>query len=810
MTNKELDLAFEFVENTSRNLFLTGKAGTGKTTFLRHIKENSNKRLIIVAPTGVAAINAKGVTIHSFFQVPFGPIIPGDKLLLKQNMRSNKINIIRSLDLLIIDEISMVRADLLDAIDTILKRYKNRYKPFGGIQVILIGDVQQLPPVTRQNEWQLLSDYYKTPYFFSSKSYSEANFINIELKKIYRQENEDFLEILEKIRNDNADNHSLEKLNKRYFPDFDPDTNEGFITLTTHNDKAESINNSKLRSLYGKSKTYKARVQDNFPEYSYPAPDKLELKTGAQVMFIKNDSSPEKRYYNGKIGTVIELHEDFVIVSDSEDEDNEITVRTELWDNIQYSINPDNKELVEELLGTFEQIPLKLAWAITIHKSQGLTFDKVIIDAKFAFAHGQTYVALSRCRTLEGIILKSKIDNSAIINDTKVLDFNEKVRENTPDDSELNDSKKGFQIELLNELFDYKPLIHPLNNIISIFENNQKNLKGNIKESLIELKYYLDNELIPVSDKFMKYIEISTVNLLPNENPDIINRTERAVKFYSDELNNKIYTKTNSFKYNTDNKDINNDIEKHLKRIEDFVDQKIFCLKGLNEKFSLQKYMELRAKASIEKEVKTKHKKRKELQMETNHPELFKLLRNFRTEQSNEEQIDQFQIFPQFAMYDMCDKLPISLPQLKGINGIGKIRIKKYGKQIIKIIQDYCDSKNIFTTTENDKPIVEKTKKGETYRITLDMYNSGLKPEEIAKERNLALSTIESHLAKFILTGELSIHDFISQEKLNEFDIKTKGMDLNILNELKTKLGNDFSYGELRMIVNHKIPNKTK
>jgi hypothetical protein len=806
MTNKELALASEFVENTSRNIFLTGKAGTGKTTFLHYIKKNTKKRLAIVAPTGVAAINARGVTIHSFFQIPFGPITPDEngRLMLNQNIRSTKISIMKSLDLLIIDEVSMVRADLLDAIDATLRRYKSRFRPFGGVQLILIGDVQQLPPVTKNDEWQLLAPYYPTPYFFSSKAYNEANFINIELRKIYRQENEDFLNILEKIRNDDADESVLSKLNQRFQPDFMSENEEGFITLTTHNDKAEKINAAKLEKIPVKSKSYRAKVKDNFPEYSYPTPLNLALKVGAQVMFVKNDSSPGKRYYNGKIGIVKSLSDDSVWVAD-DDNSEPIEVSTETWDNIQYSINPENKNLEEELLGTFVQIPLKLAWAITIHKSQGLTFDKVIIDAQFAFAHGQTYVALSRCRTLDGIILKSKISQSAIINDKKVMIFNDKVRENLPDDNELLNSKKEFQIQLIKEIFDFKPLIYPINNILSVYEKNQKNIKGNVNESILQIKFFVENELTPVTEKFIKFVESNNPQLLPVENQNIINKASKAIDYYSSQTDNMISSKFEEFSYSTENKEIKKDIEKQIKRIEDFIDQKKYCLNGLANNFDLQLYMDLRAKAAIEKDtIKTKPKRKKTEKMNTDHPELLKLLREYRGEISTKENIDPFAVFPQFALFEMCEKLPVSRYQLKQINGIGKVRLNKYGENIISIIKDYCEQKNIVIDTENDQPISEKPPKEDTFKATMELLKSGLKPDEIAKQRNLTLSTIESHLARFISKGELSAQDFISNEKLEKFDLATQGMDLNLLAEVKSKTGDLFSWGELRMIVSHK------
>ena len=409
--NPELELALQFIDKTDRNLFITGKAGTGKTTFLHQIKKKSLKRMVIVAPTGVAAINAKGVTIHSFFQMPFGPILPNQIANTSNQQRKfskTKIDIIKSLDLVIIDEISMVRADLLDGIDQVLRRYKNRDKVFGGAQVLMIGDLQQLAPVVRPNEWSLLQSHYETVYFFSSKAYQQAKVVSIELKHIYRQKNEDFITILNEIRNDDLSEKSANILNKRFKPNFSPSKEEGYITLTTHNNRANLINNSELNKVQGNSTFFRAEISGKFNENAFPNAEELELKVGAQVMFIKNDSSPEKRYYNGKIGIVTNISKTAVTVQCANEGD-EIVTEKEVWTNINYSIHEETKALKEEIVGSFTQIPLQLAWAITIHKSQGLTFERAIIDAEASFAHGQTYVALSRCTSLEGLVLKTPI-----------------------------------------------------------------------------------------------------------------------------------------------------------------------------------------------------------------------------------------------------------------------------------------------------------------------------------------------------------------------------------------------------------------
>ena len=457
--NEQFDLAFNFLQNTGTHLFLTGKAGTGKTTFLKRLKEVSPKRMIVVAPTGVAAINAGGVTIHSFFQLPFGPYIPSVGAAGNQsNNYSNKfsrdkINIIRSLDLLVIDEVSMVRADLLDAISDVLCRYKDRTKPFGGVQLLLIGDLQQLAPVAKDEDWNLLKDHYASTFFFDSKALSESTYFSIELTHVYRQSDSVFINLLNNIRENCFDDETLQQLNRRYIPDFNPDDKQGYITLTTHNYQAQQINNRKLAELPGKSYRFTAEINNDFPEYSYPTDDNLELKCGAQVMFVKNDSSGDHRYYNGKIGKIVFINPNKITVVG--EDGNEIQVEKETWSNVKYTINQETKEITETIAGTFSQYPLKTAWAITIHKSQGLTFEHAIIDASAAFSHGQVYVALSRCKTLEGLVLSSPITRNAMIKDLRIQEFSSSVAEKQPGKEQLEKAQQHYFEELVTELFNF-------------------------------------------------------------------------------------------------------------------------------------------------------------------------------------------------------------------------------------------------------------------------------------------------------------------------------------------------------------------
>ena len=452
--NKNLELAHQFVLHTNRNVFLTGKAGTGKTTFLHQIKQLSAKRLVVVAPTGVAAINAGGVTIHSLFQLPFGPLAPGVVQQEHRRFNRDKIKLIRTLDLLVIDEISMVRADVLDGIDVVLRRYRNPDKPFGGVQLLLIGDMQQLPPVIRDDDWTLLGPHYDTGYFFGSRALRQTPYVAIELTHIYRQSDQRFIELLNGIREKTITATQLADLNRRHIPDFDPADDEGYITLSTHNNTALTTNAQKLKALKRKSYHFEATVTGEFPAGAFPTEADLELKVGAQVMFIKNDVSREKQYFNGKIGRITDIDKEGVtVLSDGE----EIEVGPVAWENIRYTLDAATKEIKGEVVGQFSQIPLKLAWAITIHKSQGLTFEKAIIDASAAFAHGQVYVALSRCKTLEGLVLKTPIPSHSIKTEPTLEDFHEQVQQQTPSEQHLHDAKRHSQALLDSaELFSFE------------------------------------------------------------------------------------------------------------------------------------------------------------------------------------------------------------------------------------------------------------------------------------------------------------------------------------------------------------------
>jgi tetratricopeptide repeat protein len=529
--NSELRHAWDFVEHTGISIFLTGKAGTGKTTFLRTFKEKSSKRSIIVAPTGVAAINAGGMTIHSFFQLPLSPFVPEANFKNRFNYSKEKRKIIRTLDLLIIDEISMVRSDVLDAIDSVLRRFREHEKPFGGVQLLMIGDLQQLTPVVTPEDEVILQRYYDTSYFFGSKALRSISYVTIELTHVYRQQDEEFITLLNNIREGQVSETDLKRLNERFNPNFEPEVGSDYIRLTTHNKMAESYNEVQLHNLPSKACTFIAEADGNFPEYNYPADFKLTLKRGAQVMFIRNDNNG--RYYNGRIGHVTHIDNEKILVLCPGD-DKEIEVQQETWENTKYSLNEKTKQIEAEVQGTFKQYPLRLAWAITIHKSQGLTFEHAIIDAQSSFAAGQVYVALSRCKTLEGLILASPISSSAIINDNQVMNYiSHQTEEAEKSIAALPTLKAEYYRQLLLELFsftDLKACEDALYRVLTEYFYKYPKIITLHKMAIIDL----DERIMSISSKWKSIICNMTTDQLHED--DFLQRMKKGALYFHSQL----------------------------------------------------------------------------------------------------------------------------------------------------------------------------------------------------------------------------------------------------------------------------------
>lgn len=529
-TNDELRVAWDFVEHTGRSIFLTGKAGTGKTTFLKTVVEQSKKRSIVVAPTGVAAINAGGMTIHSFFQLPFTPYVPNARIKSKFDFGKEKRRIIASLDLLIIDEISMVRSDLLDAIDSVLRRYRDHYKPFGGVQLLMIGDLQQLTPVVTPEDEALLKPYYDTPYFFGSKALQQIEYVTILLSQVFRQEDATFLDVLNHIREAQPTANDIAVLNQRCQPAFIPKQGEGYIRLTTHNYLADNYNENELKKLPGHSYTFQAQIEGNFPEYSYPTSEVLTLKEGAQVMFVKNDPTGDHRYYNGRIGEVVEISESRVCVLCAGDVEG-IEVEPLEWENAQYQLNPETRVIESKVQGTFRQLPLRLAWAITIHKSQGLTFERAIIDANLSFAPGQVYVALSRCKTLEGMVLSAPIEARAIISDKRVEDYiGHQEEEAQRSISQLPQLKEEYYRFLLLELFDFHDIFFKEEHLLRLMTEFFYHAFTDTTELHKRVLSNFSSQTMSVSEKWLQKIRQSPMEQLHTE--EFQERVKRSAEWF--------------------------------------------------------------------------------------------------------------------------------------------------------------------------------------------------------------------------------------------------------------------------------------
>ena len=532
--NNELRTAWDFVESTGRSIFLTGKAGTGKTTFLKTIMEHSRKRPIVVAPTGVAAINAGGVTIHSFFQLPFSPYVPGAKVESKFDFGKEKRKIIASSDLLIIDEISMVRADLLDAIDAVLRRFREHGQPFGGMQLLMIGDLAQLTPVVTPEDERMLKPFYDTPYFFGSKALQQIDYVTIQLSHVYRQQDESFIALLNEIREGHPSAEALVKLNSRCQPTFIPRPEEPYIRLTTHNNLANFYNESELQKLPGRSYQYRAEVNGTFPEYSYPTAETLVLKEGAQVMFVKNDPSGNHNYYNGRIGRVMEASDNRLTVF-CEGDAEAIEVEPLEWENTRYTLNEQTREIESEVQGTFKQLPLRLAWAITIHKSQGLTFERAIIDANQSFAPGQVYVALSRCRTLEGLVLASPLDARAVINDERVDSYiAQQESEAERSIQQLPALKQEYERYLLMQLFDFRAILLLEESMVRIFAEFFYHSHASLKQLHDQTLFDLRQRVLEVAVKWQQKIQAMPIASL--RDADFLDRVKRSAEYFADQL----------------------------------------------------------------------------------------------------------------------------------------------------------------------------------------------------------------------------------------------------------------------------------
>lgn len=793
--NQQLEYVEQFVQKTNSHIFLTGNAGTGKTTFLHNLQTITDKRFVVVAPTGVAAINAGGVTIHSFFQLPFGPQLPDAPLEHgKHKLNSTKLKIIRSLDLLVIDEISMVRADLLDAIDQVLRHTRRNNQPFGGLQLLMIGDVHQLAPVAKPDEWELLQPYYDSVYFFSSLVWKSTSFICVELQTVYRQHDLDFVGLLNSFRDGHPRKESIDKINKRYNSTFNPGDDEGYITLTTHNFQADEINKTKLDALDTEEVEFEANIEGIFPESIYPTEKNLVLKVGEQVMFIKNDPSSEKQFYNGKVGRIVAIDDDSVAVDCG---DRQIAVGLLKWDNNEYSINPDTKEIEENLIGSFTQIPLRPAWAITIHKSQGLTFDKVIIDANLAFAHGQVYVALSRCTSFEGLVLRSKISESGMRTDGSVNDFLNNLPNIQPSTDKLNSLSAEFEHQLLNEMFDFAQIRHQVERLSKIVFDNGSLFPTDTMTAINDARTKL-NELADVWLKFKNQLErFYLAGQTTLNSTQLQERISKGSVYFLESADNVL--KINTLELKTDNKEINASIKDVLIEVLSLWLVKRALLDLCKNGFNMEKYLHERNIKSVEAEEKIPRQltvaERKTVSK--GGADLYSRLKRWRNDMAAELGCEASKIISLKLLVEISDLKPTSLKQLRKMKGFGKVKEAKFGQAILDIVSGASDEKQYVQQITNER----STGLPRSAEITKQLLDEGLTIDEIADKRGLAQVSVEEHVCKLIAAGKLNVEDFLPKpmvDLVTDYFLDTQDPSVGAA---KIVLQDDASYFEIKAVL---------
>jgi hypothetical protein len=798
---EEFNLAFRFVTETNQNIFLTGKAGTGKTTFLKYLRQNSRKNTVVAAPTGVAAINAGGVTLHSLFQLPFAPFVPSKdssnenavnshSLLSQIHFNSDKLNLLRKLELLIIDETSMVASHSVDAIDTILRSVRRRYhEPFGGTQVLFIGDLHQLPPVVKRDEWDFLRNYYASIFFFDSLVLKENIPVMIELKEIFRQQDDTFIEILNGVRNNSLTQESFELLNSRLRRNFIPEDDKGYITLTTHNSQSDAINKGKLRDLDGPQITYLATIDGSFPEHIFPAEQYLDLKEGAQVMFLKNDTE-ERKYFNGKIGTVTYLDNDTIRVK-CKGEDYSIEVQKYEWKNMNYTLNPETRQIEEEELGSFQQYPLRLAWAITIHKSQGLTFDRLIIDAENAFANGQVYVALSRCTTLEGLVLTSPVNQRFMGAYKNLTEWTERNQNDRNLNVRFVEARELFIQQELQRIFSWRNWFYELKELNDVMKENPESLTPECFE-WIEKLVKEQKKLEDVATKFKDYM-VGAFNQNPNAetNEALQKRIKDAANYFSNEIGKwKAELFLHPFQIKT--KKVSRKIDGPLEGLNVIVQEILTKINFCKEGFLLNAYLEMGKKAiePIEK-IRSSNTTISNIENGSGLNILYNRINELRKKLARENRVSVSRVFSNRVVEKICENLPCDNVSLVNIKGINKIKIAPYAEDIVHIVNTYCKEKNI-----------EPKKITDTVGLTLNLIKSGKSIAEVAIERNFAESTIEAHLAKAIGSGQINIEEIMPMKEVESIAAYYTPGGGNIqLAGIKERVPADVSWGKLRMVL---------
>ncbi len=807
--NDIFDLAYRFVTETSENIFLTGKAGTGKTTFLKYLKEYCSKNIVVAAPTGVAAINAGGVTLHSLFQLPFHPFLPTknnkDELLAKIRFNKQRQQLLRKMELLVIDEISMVRCDIMDAIDTILKSVRRNYAtPFGGVQLLCIGDLHQLPPVAQRHEWNILQEYYSSPFFFDSTIIKEQMPLLIELDKIYRQKEDSFVALLNKVRNNNMNAIDFEDLHLRYDPSFRPSIDEKYITLTSHNNQADQINHRELQKLVSLSYTYNAVIENDFPENMYPAEGSLVLKIGAQVMFLKNDAI-QKRYFNGKIGVVKSLEKEKIIV---ECDGTEISVAQETWENSRYVLNRDDGKLQQETLGTFTQFPLRLAWAITIHKSQGLTFDKVMIDAAASFSSGQVYVALSRCTSLSGIVLLSKIPSAAIHSNDNVVKGHQALTHKGSLAERFDGARQIFTQQILEDIFSFNDVASLIDILHFQINENRANLNNEVVEWIVNLK----NNFSANKNIGLKFIgrvgELMKQESVIENNKALQKRINDAAAHFEPKFG--VYQQSiQDHPLITEHKEVATVINETLSQLLLNLQLSNYFLQYCKQPFSVTTFLQHKLKYAQPRFNITCYASGKNQSFsDIPNVELYTTLKRWRDLVCEETNLPIYMVANQATLKEIATYLPLTKKDLLQISGFGKAKVDKYGDDILSAVESYCSSYNVETNmaTKAINPKRERKEKTndvktDTKTVSFKLFKEGKSVSEIAKERNFTISTIEGHLAWFVGHGEIDVNAIVplQKQKLIKEAVKMHGALSH--KTLIENLPNDISYGEIRLVL---------
>ncbi|GGE54983.1 helix-turn-helix protein [Pedobacter psychrotolerans] len=749
-TSMPAEIAAKFVNYTSKHVFLTGKAGTGKTTFLRKLIKLTHKKALIVAPTGIAAINASGVTIHSLFQLPFGAYLPDaagalineninfnfntSKTLIKHmNMQGNKRRMLQELELLVIDEVSMLRADMLDAIDFALRYVRrNRNLPFGGVQLLFIGDLHQLPPVVKNDEWRIMAKFYKSIYFFDALALQDNPPVYIELEKIYRQDDAVFIDLLNNLRNNKITPEDTALLRQHFKQDFKPSADDNYITLTTHNNKADSINRERLTQLQNKSYFFEAKVQGEFNEYAYPNDKSLELKVGAQVMFIKNDMTAEKRYYNGKIGVVHHIEKDIVEIELPEDKV-VIQISPYTWENVKYKLDEATNEIKENVAGSFIQYPIKLAWAITVHKSQGLTFDKAIIDVGDAFAPGQAYVALSRLRSLNGLVLTSHLRDSGLQQDQNVHYFSKTKQPSEVLHEQISVESYTFIRSYLFAAFDLNLIRYYLKEHSQTFDKSENKSAKQKHEDWTNTVYADFQKITATADTFVNQLK----NLFSEQTEytlfNVSKRVEAALKYFNP-------------------------------LVKEISDRFLAQIEAVKEEKQIKTYVTelLELEILVYEQLKKMHKSKALLQA---------LIAGKEFSKADTEAL---------------------------------LNTSERNQQLQKAIQLKGETLKVKSAVEKKK----KEPKIDTKLVSFELYEQGKSLEEIAKERGFSVGTIEGHLAYYVSTQQLDVTKLVKPNKIKNIADAVESQKTKSMSTIREFLGKDYSFGEIKMVLASLFPSE--